>query len=369
MNKPPGSRMNKPSGEQPIVPPRNPTRRIRVGRLEVGDGAPISVQSMVKAPVSNVEAARSQICSAAAAGAELMRVAVPDESAVTGLGRLVRESPVELVADVHFRADLALASIDAGVAGVRVNPQTIGSAADLERIGRAAAERSVAVRVGVNAARLAPHQHPRAERMVELALEALTRLAACGVINLKVSVKASDLATTLSANRLLAERCDYPIHLGLTEAGPMPAGLTKSTVALALLLCEGIGDTLRVSLSHEPVIEVRAGRALLRSLGLLRQGVDLVACPGCGRAHQDVAHAARMVEEALDGIRAPLTVAVMGCEVNGPGEASRADVGIAGTASGWAFFRQGAVSERLDGEEGPRRLIRETLKLNNKEDD
>ena len=299
----------------------------------------------------------------------MMRVAVPDESAVEGLGRLIEESPVGLVADVHFRADLALASIDAGAAGVRVNPLTIGSAADLERIGQAAAARSVAVRVGVNAARLAPEQRDRADRMVELALEALARLEDCGVTNLKVSVKASDLATTLTANRLLAERSETPIHLGLTEAGPMPAGLAKSAAALALLLCEGIGDTLRISLTDDPVTEVRAGRALLRSLGLLRQGVDLVACPGCGRAHQDVAHAARVVEEALDGIRVPLTVAVMGCEVNGPGEASNADLGIAGTASGWAFFRRGEVAERLDGEDGPRRLIRETRKLNNKEDD
>lgn len=337
--------------------------------MAVGGDAPISVQSMVKVPVSDEQGALAQIRSAAAAGAAMMRVAVPDRSAVASLARVVQGSPVPLVADIHFRAELALAVLESGAAGVRINPLTLGSDADLARVGRASAEGQGAVRVGVNAARLEPAHQRSPERMVVTAVQALNRLRDCGVVNVKVSVKASDLGLTVRANRLLAEACDAPIHLGLTEAGPAPAGVVKSTAVLTLLLYEGIGDTVRISLTADPVAEVRAARSLLRCLGLLHEGVDLVACPGCGRSRQDVAWAAGSVQNAVDSVRTSLTVAVMGCEVNGPGEASRADMGIAGAKSGWVLFRKGTAVDRLEVREGPRRLIQEILKASGEGDE
>jgi (E)-4-hydroxy-3-methylbut-2-enyl-diphosphate synthase len=295
-------------------------------------------------------------------------VAVPDRQAVEALGELCSASPLPIVADIHFDFRLALAAIGQGVAALRYNPGNIGSRARVEQLAQAASDAQIPIRIGVNAGSLETpikrkYQGPTAEALVESALTHAALLEEVGFHQIKLSLKASDALTTIAAYRLCSERCDYPLHLGLTEAGPLVSGAVKSSATLAILLAEGIGDTLRVSLSADPVEEVWVARQLLGCLGLRSGGVCVTSCPTCGRTTVDVSAMAERVEQRLRHLRVSLHVAVMGCEVNGPGEARAADVGIAGSGGDWVLFVQGEKQRRICGEaEAERLLIEEALR-------
>src|SRR5215831_5660361 len=325
---------------------RKMTRQIRVGDVPVGGGAPVSVQSMTTTKTADVEGTLSQVYALAAAGADIVRCTCNEEEAAEGLAQIVPRSPVPLVADIHFQYKLALAAIEAGVAGLRLNPGNIRKPERIKIVAREAKDRGLPIRIGVNAGSLDPdifQQYGGAtpEALVASAERELAYFADVGFEDVKISVKASNVPVMIDANRLLSETVDFPLHLGVTEAGPLPGGLVKSTAGIATLLAEGIGDTIRFSLTADPVEEVKAGRQLLEALGLReRRGLDLIACPSCGRAEVDVIAVARAAQDALEQRNIPLQVAVMGCVVNGPGEARDADLGIAaGRGKGHLFVR------------------------------
>ncbi|HBT47790.1 MAG TPA: 4-hydroxy-3-methylbut-2-en-1-yl diphosphate synthase [Peptococcaceae bacterium] len=331
---------------------RRPTRRIFVGKVAVGGGAPIVVQSMTNTDSRDVASTVEQIKRLEAAGCEIVRVAVPDREAARALGSIKAQVDVPLIADIHFDYRLALEALAAGADGLRINPGNIGGVRALEQVAREAAKRGVPLRVGVNAGSLErevmeAHGGITAEAMVESALRSIRLLEGMGFFNIKVSLKASEVPLMVDAYRLLAQRVDYPLHLGVTEAGPLLPGAVKSAVGLAILLSEGIGDTIRVSLTGDPVREVEVAYTILRSLGLRKRGVEIVSCPTCGRCQIDLEDLVARVEEKLQGLEIPLKVAVMGCAVNGPGEARQADVGIAG-GRGWGMvFREGEPVRRV----------------------
>jgi len=326
--------------------PRRPTRRISVGSVAVGGDAPVSVQSMTTTKTADVDGTLAQIYALKAAGADIVRCTCNEEEAAEGLARMVPRSPVPLIADVHFQYRLALAAMEAGVAGLRLNPGNIRKPEHIRAVAAEAKDRNLPIRIGVNAGSLDPALYERhggatAEALVESALHELALFAEVGFENVKISVKASSVPLMIDAYRLLSERTDHPLHLGVTEAGPPPAGLIKSVAGIGTLLAEGIGDTIRFSLTADPVEEAQAGRKLLEILGLReRKGLDLIACPSCGRAEVDVIRVAQEAEAALAERNIPLQVAVMGCVVNGPGEARGADLGIAaGRGKGHLFVR------------------------------
>ncbi len=324
-----------------ILKPRRRARMIRVGRVAVGGDAPISVQSMTKTDTRDVAATVAQIRELAAAGCDIVRLAVPDEAAARALAQIRPAVNVPLVADIHFDHRLALLALAAGMDGLRINPGNIGAVSRVREVVRAAAERRVPIRIGVNAGSLdkdvlARHGAATADAMVESALQHVRILEDLDYREIKISVKASDVARTVQAYRRLAEKTDYPLHLGLTEAGTLLPGAVRSSAALGLLLADGIGDTIRVSLSEPPAAEVRAGLALLRSLELRPPGPMVIACPTCGRVEINASALAHEVEAALEKLAAEFphaawpVVAVMGCMVNGPGEARDADIAVAG---------------------------------------
>jgi (E)-4-hydroxy-3-methylbut-2-enyl-diphosphate synthase len=326
--------------------PRRPTRQINVGPVAVGGDAPVSVQSMTTTKTADVDGTLAQIYALKAAGADIVRCTCNEEEAAEGLARMVPRSPVPLIADIHFQYRLALAAMEAGVAGLRLNPGNIRKPEHIKAVATEAKDRDLPIRIGVNAGSLDPALYERhggatAEALVESALHELALFAEVGFENVKISVKASSVPLMIDAYRLLSERTDHPLHLGVTEAGPPPQGLIKSVAGIATLLAEGIGDTIRFSLTADPVEEARAGRKLLEVLGLReRKGLDLIACPSCGRAEVDVIRVAQEAEAALAERNIPLQVAVMGCVVNGPGEAREADLGIAaGRGKGHLFVR------------------------------
>jgi (E)-4-hydroxy-3-methylbut-2-enyl-diphosphate synthase len=326
--------------------PRRPTRQISVGPVAVGGDAPVSVQSMTTTKTADVDGTLAQIYALKAAGADIVRCTCNEEEAAEGLARMVPRSPVPLIADIHFQYRLALAAMEAGVAGLRLNPGNIRKPEHIKAVATEAKDRDLPIRIGVNAGSLDPALYERhggatAEALVESALHELALFAEVGFENVKISVKASSVPLMIDAYRLLADRTDHPLHLGVTEAGPPPQGLIKSVAGIGTLLAEGIGDTIRFSLTADPVEEARAGRKLLEVLGLReRKGLDLIACPSCGRAEVDVIRVAQEAEAALAERNIPLQVAVMGCVVNGPGEAREADLGIAaGRGKGHLFVR------------------------------
>ncbi|MBW2058291.1 MAG: flavodoxin-dependent (E)-4-hydroxy-3-methylbut-2-enyl-diphosphate synthase [Deltaproteobacteria bacterium] len=340
---------------------RRMTRQISVGRVKIGGGAPISVQSMTKTDTRDVGATVSQIRRLEAAGCDLVRIAVVDREACEALASIKRATEVPLIADIHFDHRLALKALDAGVDGLRINPGNIGGREKTRAVVEAARQRGVPIRIGVNAGSLekdilSKYGHPTAQAMVESCLRHIRILEDLDFYDMKVSVKASSVMRTIEAYRMLSERTDYPLHLGVTEAGPSPVGSVKSAVGLGILLEEGIGDTIRVSLTGDPVEEVQTGQAILRSLNLRNRGVDLVSCPTCGRCNTDVVRVALEVEERLRGIAAPLRVAVMGCEVNGPGEAREADVGVAFGKRWGILLKRGRIVRRY-----PRSRVVEAL--------
>ena len=324
---------------------RRVTRRVDVGGVPVGAGAPISVQSMTTTKTADVDATLEQIYALAAAGAEIVRCTCNEREAAEGLARIVPRSPVPLVADVHFQHRLALAALDAGVACLRLNPGNIRKAENVKTVAAEARDRGVPIRIGVNAGSLDPDIEEKygmtAVALVESAQRELGYFEEVGFEDVKISVKASDVRLMVESYRLLADTVDFPLHLGVTEAGPPPGGILKATAGIATLLNEGIGDTIRYSLTADPVEEARAGRQLLEALGLReRSALDLIACPSCGRAEVDVIEVASRAQEPLGELGLPIQVAVMGCVVNGPGEAKGADLGIAaGRKRGHLFVR------------------------------
>jgi len=343
---------------------RKKTKRIMLGNLPVGGGAPISVQSMTNTPTTNARATIRQIRRLEEVGCDVVRVAVPDSDALSSLGKIVKSTSLPVVADIHFDHKLAIASISAGVAGIRVNPGTLGGRKNLERVANEAAKAGVAVRVGVNSGSLERRyrgkaSHPEAEALVKSALEGVRVLEDCGVENIKISVKASDVSRTIEAYCLVSSQTDWPLHVGVTEAGTLFSGTIKSAVGIGALLYMGIGDTIRVSLTASPVEEVRVGKKILSSLGLRGGVVDVVSCPTCARAEIDVIRLAQLVERRLEGVRANIKVAVMGCSVNGPGEAKDADVGVAGVRGGAVVFKKGKVVARVSTADVIERLLEE----------
>ncbi|HEX6596241.1 MAG TPA: flavodoxin-dependent (E)-4-hydroxy-3-methylbut-2-enyl-diphosphate synthase [Acidimicrobiales bacterium] len=326
--------------------PRRPTRRILVGPVAVGDGAPVSVQSMTTTKTADVNGTLAQIYALAAAGADIVRVTCNEPEAAIALAQILPRSPVPIVADIHYQYKLALAALDAGVHCLRLNPGNIRKADQIKLVAGEAKARGVPIRIGVNAGSLDPDLYdkyggPTPEAMVESAQRELDYFAEVGFEDVKISVKASSVPLMIEAYRQLAEVTDHPLHLGVTEAGPPPAGLIKATAGIATLLAEGIGDTIRYSLTADPVEEAKAGRQLLEALGLReRKSVDLIACPSCGRAEVDVIRVAQEAQAALAERNLPIQVAIMGCVVNGPGEARGADLGIAaGRGKGHLFVR------------------------------
>jgi (E)-4-hydroxy-3-methylbut-2-enyl-diphosphate synthase len=328
---------------------RRKTRQIHVGTVPVGGGAPVSVQSMTTTKTADVDGTLSQIYALASAGADIVRCTCNEEEAAEGLAQIVPRAPVPLVADIHFQFKLALAAMEAGVQALRLNPGNIRKPDQIKTVAREAKDRGLPIRIGVNAGSLDPdiaRQHGGAtpEALVASAQRELAYFAEVGFEDVKISVKSSNVPVMIDAYRLLSETVDHPLHLGVTEAGPLPGGLVKSTVGIGTLLAEGIGDTIRFSLTADPVEEARAGRQLLETLGLReRKGLDLIACPSCGRAEVDVIGVANEAQGALADRNIPLQVAVMGCVVNGPGEAREADLGIAAGRGKGHLFVKGKV--------------------------
>jgi (E)-4-hydroxy-3-methylbut-2-enyl-diphosphate synthase len=355
------------------APPRLATRRrsrqVMVGNVPVGGDAPVSVQSMTTTPTVDVNATLQQIAELTAAGCQIVRVAVPSADDAAALPAIVRRSPIPVVADIHFQPKYVFAAIDAGCAGVRVNPGNIKKFDDkVGEIARAAADAGVPIRIGVNAGSLDPrllakYGRPTADALVESALWECSLFEEHGFRDIKISVKHHDPVVMIAAYRKLAEACDYPLHLGVTEAGPPFQGTIKSAVAFGALLAEGIGDTIRVSLSAPPVEEVKVGIAILEALGLRERGLEIVSCPSCGRAQVDVFKLAEEVTAGLEGFPVPLRVAVMGCVVNGPGEAREADLGVAaGNGKGQIFVR-GEVVRTVPESQIVETLLEEAVRL------
>ncbi len=339
------------TGPRATLSPRRPCRQVMVGRVPVGGGAPVSVQSMTTPLTADVNATLQQIAELTAAGCDIVRVAVPSQDDADALRQIARKSQIPVIADIHFQPKYVYAAIDAGCAAVRVNPGNIKAFDDkVAEIAKAAAAAGIPIRIGVNAGSLdkrllAKHGRVTAEALAESALWEASLFEEHGFTDLKISVKHHDPLVMVDAYRLLAAGCDYPLHLGVTEAGPAPQGTVKSAVAFAILLSEGIGDTIRVSLTAPPAAEVKVGHQILQSLGLRERRLEIVSCPSCGRAQVDVLTLTEKVAAALDGFPCPLRVAVMGCVVNGPGEAREADLGVAsGNGKGQIFVRGQVVA-------------------------
>ena len=346
---------------------RKKTKKIFVGSMPVGGDSPISVQSMTKTDTRDVKTTVKQIKSLKKAGCEIIRIAVPDIEAAKALGSITKAAGMPVIADIHFDWRLALEAIKQGVHGLRINPGNIGARWKVAEVVSAASDKHVPIRIGVNAGSLskkllAKHRHPTPEALVESAEEHINILEQMKFNDIKVSLKASNVPTTVEAYRLFSRRFKYPLHIGISEAGPSFTGIIKSSVGLGILLAEGIGDTVRVSLSADPREEVRVAYEILKSLNLRTKGANIISCPTCGRCQIDIRGLASKVETRLKNINKSLTVAVMGCAVNGPGEAREADIGIAGGKGVGLLFRKGKIIKRVEEKE----LLSELMKEINK---
>jgi (E)-4-hydroxy-3-methylbut-2-enyl-diphosphate synthase len=334
------------------------TRSFRIGSVPIGGGAPVTVQSMTNTDTRNAQETLTQINALHTAGADIVRVSVYDDACLPAFRLICAQSPVPIVADIHYRADLAVGALEAGAAKVRINPGNIGSAEKVKLVADCARAHGAPIRVGVNSGSierdiLAKYGGVTAGGMVESALKHASMLEKAGFTDIVLSLKASDVPLTVQAYRLAAKACDYPLHLGVTEAGLPGEGHIKSAVGIGALLLDGIGDTIRVSLTGDPVPEVAAGISILKACGLRSEGINIVSCPTCGRTGIDVAGIAARVQQELADVKLPLTVAVMGCVVNGPGEAREADFGIAGGKGGkGVLFRKGFPPEPVEGDLG-----------------
>ena len=358
--------------EMDFYPPkqnqRRPTRQIFIGPVPIGGGAPIAVQSMTKTDTRDVRSTVRQIQRLERAGCEIVRVAVPDRQAASNLGAIKKRISIPLVADIHFDYHLALEAIEQGVDGLRLNPGNIGNRKNVAKVAREAKEKKIPIRIGVNSgsvekAILRKYGGPTPEALVESAMGHLRLLEDEGFDLIKISLKAADVRSTVQAYQRIAEMTDYPLHIGVTEAGPPFSGAIKSAVGLGILLYLGIGDTLRVSLTGDPVGEVKAAYGILRALHLRQRGVEIISCPLCGRSHMDLTPVVRQVERRLASWPEPLQVAIMGCEVNGPGEAREADLGIAAGRKMGLLFRKGKVIRKVHESEMVEALIQEAQAL------
>lgn len=346
---------------------RKTTRKVKVGNIYVGGDAPISIQSMTFAKTSNKEATFEQIKELEKAGCEIIRFSVPDEESAKNIPFFKEHTNIPLVADIHFNYRLAIKSAEYGIDKVRINPGNIGGEDNVKAVVEACKKNSIPIRIGVNAGSLekeilAKYGKPTPEALVESARYHLKLLEKFDFFNTVVSIKSSDVATTIAANRLFSEEYDYPLHLGLTEAGTERFGIIKSSCAIGSLLCDGIGDTIRVSLTDNCSCEVYAARDLLKSLGM-RDGVNIISCPTCARCNYDVMGIANELHKRLDGLSKNLTVAVMGCAVNGPGEAREADIGVAGGKGEALLFKKGVPIETVPESEVIERIIKEAEEI------
>jgi (E)-4-hydroxy-3-methylbut-2-enyl-diphosphate synthase len=353
----------------PKLTDRRVSRQIMVGNVPVGGDAPVSVQSMTTTPTSDVNATLQQIAELTASGCQIVRVAVPSQDDADALPAIAKKSQIPVIADIHFQPKYVFAAIDAGCAAVRVNPGNIKQFDDkVKEIANAASAAGVPIRIGVNAGSLdkrllAKYGRATPEALVESALWECSLFEEHGFRDIKISVKHNDPVVMINAYRQLARACDYPLHLGVTEAGPAFQGTIKSSVAFGALLSEGIGDTIRVSLSAPPVEEVKVGNQILESLGLRERGLEIVSCPSCGRAQVDVYTLAEQVTAGLEGMPVPLRVAVMGCVVNGPGEAREADLGVASGNGKGQIFVKGQVIKTVPESQIVETLVEEALRL------
>lgn len=347
---------------------RRKTRRIYVGEVSIGDGAPVRVQSMTKTDTRDVKATVRQIKQLELAGCEIVRVAVPDDAAAKALGEIRRRIKIPLIADIHFNYKLALEAINQGVDGLRINPGNIGAKWKVKEVVNAAKDRRIPIRIGVNAGSLPKdliekYGCANSQAMVEAAERHIEILEELDFHDIKVSLKASDVMRTVEAYRAFSSKYDYPLHVGITETGPVPEGVVKSSIGIGLLLLEGIGDTIRVSLTDSPVVEVNVAYEILRTVGLREFGVEIISCPTCGRCEIDIKKMVKQVKRALKNIREPIKVAVMGCSVNGPGEAREADFGIAGGRGQGIVFAKGKIIKTVKETELVEALIEEIRKI------
>ena len=332
------------------------TRKITVGGIQIGGGAPVVIQSMLNTKTTDVEGSLEQIRKLKTAGCQIARLAVPNMEAAKAFGQICKESVLPLVADIHFDYKLAIAAAEGGAAKIRINPGNIGGEDRVKAVVDVCKERKIPIRIGVNGGSLdkrllEKYGHPTAEALVESAFEHLALLEKYDFYDTCVSMKSSTVPTMVAAARLFREKCDYPIHIGVTETGPVRMGLMKSAMGIGALLLDGIGDTIRVSLTDDPVEEVYAAKDILKAAGLCKDGVNIISCPTCGRTQIDLIGLVNQVDEALKDCEKPITVAVMGCVVNGPGEAREADIGIAGGDGCGMLFEKGQQVEKLPYEE------------------
>jgi len=328
------------------------TRQINVGGVRIGGGAPVVIQSMLNTRTTDVEGSLAQIAELQSAGCQIARLAVPNMEAARSFAEICRESPLPLVADIHFDYKLAIAAAEGGASKIRINPGNIGGEDRVKAVVDVCKDRKIPIRIGVNGGSLdkrllEKYGHPTADALVESAFEHLELLEKYGFYDTCLSMKSSTVPTMVQACRLFRSKCDYPLHIGVTETGPVKQGLIKSAMGIGALLLDGIGDTIRVSLTDDPVEEVYAAKDILKAAGLRKEGVNIVSCPTCGRTRIDLISLVNQVDQALKDCDKPITVAVMGCVVNGPGEAREADIGIAG-GDGWGMiFEKGEQVEKL----------------------
>ena len=344
------------------------TRQIMVGDVPIGGGADVVIQSMLNTKTTDVEGSLSQIKKLAAAGCQIVRLAVPNREAARGFTEICKESPLPLVADIHFDYQLAILAAEGGASKIRINPGNIGGADRVKAVVEVCKDKHIPIRIGVNGGSLdknllEKYGHPTPEALVESAFSHLELLEKEGFYDTCVSMKSSTVPNMVAAARLFRSKCDYPLHIGVTETGPVRQGLIKSAMGIGALLLDGIGDTLRVSLTDDPVEEVYAAKDILKAAGLRKEGVDIISCPTCGRTRIDLIGLVNQVDEALKNCEKPITVAVMGCIVNGPGEAREADIGIAG-GDGWGMiFEKGEQVEKLPYDELLPALLKRIEKL------
>ena len=332
------------------------TRRIKVGNITIGGGAPVVIQSMLNTKTTDVSGSLAQLQQLKAAGCQIARLAVPDMDAAKAFSDICKESPMPLVADIHFDYKLAIAAAESGASKIRINPGNIGGEDRVQAVVSVCKEKNIPIRIGVNGGSLdkkllEKYSHPTAEALVESAFQHLELLEKFGFYDTCVSMKSSTVPTMVAAARLFREKCDYPIHIGVTETGPVRMGLMKSAMGIGALLLDGIGDTIRVSLTDDPVEEVYAAKDILKAAGLRKEGVNIISCPTCGRTKIDLIGLVNQVDAALKDCQKPITVAVMGCIVNGPGEAREADIGIAGGDGCGMLFEKGERIEKLPYDE------------------
>ena len=344
------------------------TRQIKVGGVAIGGGAPVVIQSMLNTKTTDVEGSLQQLKALKTAGCQIARLAVPNMESARSFSEICKESPLPLVADIHFDYKLAIAAAEGGASKIRINPGNIGDEDRVEAVVAVCKERNIPIRIGVNGGSLdkkllEKYGHPTAEALVESAFEHLELLEKFGFYDTCVSMKSSTVPTMVAAARLFRSKCDYPLHIGVTETGPVRMGLMKSAMGIGSLLLDGIGDTIRVSLTDDPVEEIYAAKDILKAAGLRKEGVNIISCPTCGRTQIDLIGLVNQVDKALKDCQKPITVAVMGCIVNGPGEAREADIGIAGGDGCGMLFEKGQQVEKLPYDELLPALLRRIEKL------